>query len=66
MMNMKKMRGVIDPITLGFIIAAGITLFGIQASNTTPQTAQNQVQSAAMHQQPQVTHTQAILKKAGQ
>lgn len=65
MMNMKKMRGVIDPITLGFIIAASITLFGIQTSNTTPQTAQDQVQSVSIYQ-PQVAPTQATVKKASQ
>ncbi|SEA02105.1 hypothetical protein SAMN05660964_00787 [Thiothrix caldifontis] len=46
-MNMKKMRGAIDPITLGFLITAAIGIMSAHTSariQQTPAVQQGQVQ----------------------
>ncbi|MDM8548207.1 hypothetical protein [Candidatus Venteria ishoeyi] len=51
-MNMKRMRGIIDPISIGLILVA---LGGLGAANYV---AQNPEQSASQVQQ--VNHSQAV------
>ena len=65
-MNMKKMRGVVDPITLGFILAAAIAAMGEHNSATLQQARQEnvQVQQASMSSQSPVAHVGYAVQKA--
>ncbi len=65
-MNMKKMRGAVDPITLGFVIAASIAAMGTHTSMTTQQAAQQEVQAQqAVRQTVKVCPVTATIGQRG-
>ncbi|MEZ5453627.1 MAG: hypothetical protein R3E93_12555 [Thiothrix sp.] len=58
-MSMKKMRGFIDPYTLGFLIAAAVGAMGVH-TDAKVQQAQANVQQASAPQQGQVQPVNAV------
>ncbi len=60
-MNMKKMRGFIDPYTLGFLIAALIGTMGAHSNANLPQAQTDvQLQQASVVQASQIQPVNAV------
>lgn len=66
-MNMKKMRGVIDPLTLGFLLTIAIGGMGAATNakiqKTTQVQANAQTQQASVQQQAQAAPAVTIAEK---